>query len=127
MSGSGTLQVKEKNYQKGLKMAKSTSPKDKIGTTAHLIETTGHHLAHTIRHSKQLKKSKTKKQREFNHEHLHTHLKGAAEHVQKLVDHLKDNYPQEAKELQTLEQSVPHSQANVDKIVKAAGKMMRRQ
>ncbi len=88
---------------------KSTSVQDKHNTTAHLIETTGHHLAHSSRHLDQLKKSKSKAQRDFNHEHLDTHLKGGIEHVQKLMNHVKTNYPEVGKELGKLEGTVPRS------------------
>jgi len=36
------------------------------------------------------------KVRGFNGEHARTHLDGALEHVGKLTEHLKDNYPAEA-------------------------------
>lgn len=88
----------------------STSQQDKINTTAHLIETTGHHLAHTKRHSVALRNSTTKAERDFNHDHLDTHLNGAIEHVQKIMDHMKTNYPAIGKELDTLEATIPMSE-----------------
>lgn len=88
-------------------MPKSTSNKDRTATTAHLVETTAHHLSHTMRHAEQLKKSKTKAQRDFNQEHMDTHLKGGIEHVHKLMNHLQTNYPAEGKELQKLQDTVP--------------------
>lgn len=97
---------------------KSTSNKDKIATTAHLIETTGHHLSHTSRHVDQLAKSKTKAQRNFNLEHIKTHLDGGIEHVQKLMKHMQSNYPAEGKELGKLQDTVARS--DIGQKVKAA-------
>lgn len=88
-------------------MAKSTSNKDKVASTAHLVETTAHHLSHTLMHAQQLKKSKTKAQRDFNQEHMDTHLKGGIEHVGKLMNHLQSNYPAESKELTKLQSAIP--------------------
>lgn len=88
-------------------MAKSTSPTDKVNSLAHLVETTGHHLGHTQRHSVQLRNSRTPEERTFNHDHLDTHLNGAIEHVQKIMEHLKDNYPKEASELGKLQAANP--------------------
>jgi hypothetical protein len=87
----------------------STSNQDKVNTTAHLLQTTGNHLSHTHRHAVAEGKSITDEAGKFNHEHMMTHLEGAIEHVQKLTDHLNANYPKEAKELKTLEQTVPRT------------------
>lgn len=90
-------------------MSKSTSDQDKVNTLAHLVNTAGHHISHTIRHLEQLKKSVTPEQRKFNLDHLETHANGAAEHIQKIMNHLKDNYPAEAKELAQLEATIPET------------------
>lgn len=88
---------------------KSTSPQDRVNTTAHLIETTAHHLGHTKRHAEKLHTAKSKPERDFNQAHLDTHLDGGIEHIQKLMDHVKNNYPAEGKELSKLENTVPRS------------------
>jgi len=88
-------------------MSTSASNQDKVNTLAHLVNTAGHHISHTIRHLEQLKHSVTPEQRKFNLDHLETHANGAAEHVQKIINHLKDNYPAEARELAQLEATIP--------------------
>lgn len=88
---------------------KSPGQSQKAATTAHLIETTAHQLAHTKRHFDQLKKDKTNGQKKLDYEHAATHLNGGIEHVQKLLVHLKSNYPKEGKELSMLENTVAQS------------------
>jgi hypothetical protein len=88
-------------------MAISTSNQDKVGTLAHLVNTAGHHISHALRHAEALKRSVTPQQREFNLDHLITHANGAAEHIQKIMNHLNDNYPAEAQELAKLEATIP--------------------
>lgn len=88
-------------------MAVSTSNQDKVATLAHLINTAGHHISHTIRHIEAMKRSVTPEQRKFNLDHLETHANGAAEHIQKVMNHLKDNYPAESAELAKLEATIP--------------------
>lgn len=86
---------------------KSPGPHEKVSTTAHLLNTTGHHLAHVQRHLEALKKSKTPQQKALNQDHAMIHLKGGIEHVQKVMNHLKSNYPAEGKELAKLETTIP--------------------
>ena len=100
-------------------MAKSKAPKTgdkspsrtaKVNTTAHLINTAGHHLAHTQRHLKKLVKGGgTSKEQALDKDHAMTHLNGGLEHVQKLMSHMKSNYPAEGSELQHLEDTIPLS------------------
>lgn len=87
---------------------KSASPQQKASTTAHLVETTAHQLAHTKRHMVAMKTSKGKAQA-LDYDHASTHLDGSIEHVQKLVKHIQSNYPSEGKELGKLQDSVARS------------------
>ncbi len=88
---------------------KSPGQQQKVATTAHLIETTAHQLAHTKVHLDQLKKDKSSKQKKLDYDHAYTHLNGSIEHVQKLLVHLKSNYPKEGKALSQLENTVAQS------------------
>lgn len=97
---------------------KSANPKQKAATTAHLLETTAHQLAHSQRHLESLKTSKGSA-KQLDMEHLDTHLKGGVEHVQKLMSHVKSNYPAEGKELKNLEVSVAHANPVTQKIHEA--------
>ncbi len=76
-------------------------------STAHLLETVSHDLAHAIRHLDHLKESTTAGNIEFNQEHIGNHLTSAAEHAQRLADHLRKHYPVEAGELKKLELAHP--------------------
>jgi hypothetical protein len=86
---------------------KSPGPQHKTSTTAHLLETAGHHLGHADRHFTKLSTDKTAKQKALDYDHGTTHLRGGIEHIQKLIDHVKSNYPSEAKELAKLEENMP--------------------
>lgn len=97
---------------------KSANPKQKASTTAHLLETTAHQLAHTIRHHESEKSSKGSAKL-LDHEHEGTHLYGADEHVQKLLAHIKANYPAESAELKKLETSVAHANPVTQRIHEA--------
>lgn len=88
---------------------KSPGKAEKVNTTAHLLETAGHHISHAHEHLKVLNKPQSPKQRALNHDHAMTHLKGGIEHVQKLVDHIQSNYPAEAKAYNSLKESQPQS------------------
>ncbi len=96
---------------------KSANPQQKAATTAHLIETTAHHAAHSKRHLVALKKAKGKAAL-LDHEHAMTHMNGTIEHVQKLMKHVKSNYPKENKELGNLQDTVARS--DIGQKVKAA-------
>lgn len=92
-------------------MSKSTGNQEKVTTTAHLTQTIAMNLSHVDRHMRALKKSVTPKQKEFNYDHAFKHVQETIEHVQKLADHLRDNYPAEGKELKLVETTVPRSYA----------------
>jgi hypothetical protein len=77
-------------------LAVSVSRDAKTATTAHLVQTTCNHLAHTIRHVTAMGEDPDPDVWGFNAEHARTHLDGALEHVGKLTRHLEDNYPAEA-------------------------------
>lgn len=77
-------------------LAVSVSRDAKTATTAHLVQTTCNHLAHTIRHVTAMGEDRAEAVWDFNAEHARTHLDGALEHVGKLTNHLRDNYPAEA-------------------------------
>ena len=96
---------------------KSANPQQKSATTAHLLETTAHQAAHTQRHLLSLKKSKGKA-KALDQEHAETHMGGTIEHIQKLMTHIKSNYPSEGKELGKLQDTVARS--DVGARVKAA-------
>jgi hypothetical protein len=76
-------------------LAVSVSTDAKTATTAHLVQTTCNHLAHTIRHVQAMAEDPDPDVWEFNWQHGRTHLDGAMEHVAKLGQHLADNYPAE--------------------------------
>ena len=86
---------------------KSPSKAHKAFTTAHLLNTIGTQLGHTKRHHKQLGKDKNAKSKALDYDHAETHLDGGIEHTQKLMDHIKSNYPKEAAELKNLQSDTP--------------------
>ena len=101
---------------------KSASSVQKAATTAHLLETTSHQAAHTQRHLASLRKSKGKA-KALDLDHADTHMAGTIEHVQKLMAHVKSNYPTEGKELTKLQDSVARS--DVGQRVKDAHKAVK--
>lgn len=89
-------------------LAKAVSDDAKAATTAHLLETTLHELAHARRHAQAMKQDTPDEEWQFNREHAAKHLAGAAEHAGKLAAHFTDNYPGVAKWLNGLgEVTVP--------------------
>lgn len=78
-------------------LAKSLNHATKIATFAHLTETTLHELTHAKRHADPMLKPEPKAVWEFNADHARKHLKGAQEHIDKLSEHVLDNYPGEAR------------------------------
>lgn len=88
-------------------LAKAVSEDAKAATTAHLLETTLHELAHARRHAQAMKQDTPDAEWEFNREHAAKHLAGAAEHAGKLRQHMADNYPDEAKWLNGLGEVTP--------------------
>jgi len=86
---------------------KSPTKAHKAFTTAHLINTISTQLGHTKRHYKQLGKDKNAKAKALDYNHTGSHLDGGVEHAQKLIDHIKTNYPAEAKEFAKLQEDTP--------------------
>jgi HK97 family phage portal protein len=87
--------------------AAAVSPAHKAATFAHLLQTSLHHEAHAMRHAQLLPgEAGDGPLWNFDAEHCARHVSGALEHVQKLAQHVRDNYPQEGlylNELNTLE------------------------
>jgi hypothetical protein len=82
---------------KTMGLAKSVSTDAKVATFAHLLQTLLYHLAHAKRHAELMLDPDPDAVWRFNYDHAHTHLKGAVEHVYKLVLHVEDNYPEETR------------------------------
>jgi hypothetical protein len=80
-----------------LGLATSLSPALKAATTAHLLETVLNECTHSIRHGDLLSRTDPPNEWEFNADHCQKHLGSALEHAVKLSDHIRDNYPAEAK------------------------------
>jgi phage portal protein BeeE len=85
-------------------------------STAHLLETVSHDLAHARRHLGHLRDSNTPDNIEFNQDHLGNHLESAADHAQRLANHLRKHYPAEGEELVKLEAAHP-ADTNSDPVV----------
>lgn len=75
-------------------------------TTAHLASTISYNLAHAIRHTDMALDSKSPKDKQFNLEHVQHHLGEVREHTEKLLQHFRDHYPAEAKELDSLDDAI---------------------
>jgi hypothetical protein len=88
-------------------LAKAVSGDAKAATTAHLLETTLHELAHARRHSQAMNEDTPDEEWQFNADHAAKHLGGAVEHAGKLAQHFKDNYPDVAKWLNGLGEVTP--------------------
>jgi hypothetical protein len=86
-------------------LAKAVSDDARAATTAHLLETTLHELAHADRHARQMLEDTPDDEWDFNGEHCAKHLTGAIEHAGKLAAHFRDNYPAEGRWLARLEQT----------------------
>jgi hypothetical protein len=85
-------------------LTRSLNKETRAATTAHLTETVLHELTHAKRHADQMLKPDPKLVWEFNADHVHSHLKGAQEHIDKLSEHVTDNYPGEGRWLRLLKQ-----------------------
>jgi hypothetical protein len=85
-------------------LARSLNKSLRIATTAHLTETVLHELAHAKRHADEMLKPDPKVVWEFNADHARKHLKGAQEHIDKLSEHVVDNYPGEGRWVRLLKQ-----------------------
>ncbi len=81
-----------------ISLAKALSEDAKAATTAHLLQTILYDCGHASRHAQaMLDEPSPDDLWSFNADHAEKHLGGAVEHVAKLNEHLKDNYPEEAK------------------------------
>ncbi len=78
-------------------LARSLNKSLRIATTAHLTETVLHELTHAKRHADEMLKPDPKVVWDFNADHTRKHLKGAQEHIDKLSEHMTDNYPGEGR------------------------------
>jgi hypothetical protein len=87
-------------------LAQSLTPEIKSATAAHLLETTLHEMTHGVRHAQQMEQPEPADVWEFNADHAEKHLTGAREHAGKLTAHFRDNYPDVAELLTTLDQLV---------------------
>ena len=85
-------------------LAKAVSEAAKVATTAHLTETVLHELTHAFRHAQAMLEPGSDQEWSFNSDHAEKHLAGALEHVGKLTDHFRDNYPSEGRWLTGLQQ-----------------------
>lgn len=74
-------------------LAKALDKKTRVATSAHLTETVLHELTHAKRHADLMLKPDPKNVWDFNADHARKHLKGAQEHIDKLSEHMVDNYP----------------------------------
>jgi hypothetical protein len=83
-------------------LARSLTQGTKVATFSHLVETVLHELTHAKRHADLMVKPEPKLVWEFNADHVRKHLMGAHEHVDKLSEHVFDNYPGEARWLRLL-------------------------
>lgn len=86
-------------------LTKSLNKRLRIATTAHLTETVLHELTHAKRHADEMfRQVDPKAVWSFNADHVRKHLKGAQEHIDKLSEHVVDNYPPEGRWLKILKQ-----------------------
>jgi hypothetical protein len=86
-----------------LGLAKAVGAPEKAATTAHLTETTANHLTHAKRHSILLLNPVSPEAWDFSFGHVENHVKAARAHAVKLAEHLRDNYPAEARWLKGLD------------------------
>jgi hypothetical protein len=83
-------------------LARPLSKALRAATAAHLIETVLHQLTHAKRHADQMLKPDPMLVWKFNADHAQNHLKGAQEHIDKLSEHVVENYPGEGRWLRLL-------------------------
>lgn len=83
-------------------LSRALNHKTRIATFAHLTETVLHELTHAKRHADEMLKPDPKVVWDFNADHARKHLKGAQEHIDKLSEHVVDNYPGEGRWLRLL-------------------------
>lgn len=85
-------------------LTRALNRKTRVATFAHLTETVLHELTHAKRHADEMLKPDPKVVWDFNADHARKHLKGAQEHIDKLSEHVVDNYPGEGRWLRLLKQ-----------------------
>lgn len=83
----------------------SVSPKAKVASFAHLVQTILYNLGHAKRHADALLDDNPGDEKvwQFNLDHASRHINGTLEHALKFAEHLRDNYPAEAHWLKVLE------------------------
>jgi hypothetical protein len=86
-------------------MATAVYPAAGKATFAHLLQTVLYQLGHTYAHAQSLLEDHGDDGWDFDADHAENHLKGAKEHVDKLAEHIRDNYPREAALLKRLTQN----------------------
>lgn len=86
-------------------LAKSVSPACKQATFAHLLQTMLYHESHAKRHALQMLKTDPEDEWGFNYDHAAKHTKEGLEHAFKLADHIRDNYPTEARYFKELDRA----------------------
>jgi hypothetical protein len=79
------------------------SPAHKVATFSHLLQTVLYHQGHAMRHAQVMQRDDPGDSMwDFDAEHVARHTAGALEHVNKLAQHVDDNYPDEARWLAEL-------------------------
>ena len=86
-------------------LAKAVSASCKQATFAHLLQTLLYHESHAKRHALQMLQTEPEDEWLFNYDHAAKHSKEAMEHCFKLVDHIRDNYPAEARYFNELDRA----------------------
>jgi hypothetical protein len=86
-----------------LGLAKAVGTREKAVTTAHLTETVTNELVHAKRHSILMLNPDPPDVWEFGFDHVMTHVESARKHADKLAEHIRDNYPAEARWLKGLD------------------------
>lgn len=71
-------------------------------TTAHLAQSVGFHLGHLAAHLMAALHPKSPDDRQFNLEHALVHQGEAQDHLERLMEHLRQHYPGVAAELDRL-------------------------
>jgi len=90
--------------------AEPRDPNRKAMTMAHLLQTAGYNMGHAITHTDAAKKlagadGGEETDLQFNLDHASHHLAETQDHLKRLMDHIKEHYPQEAAELKKLEKT----------------------
>ena len=88
-------------------------------TTAHLAHTSAYNLAHVITHLDAAMHPKGPKDQQFNLEHVDHHVEQVRDHLERLIQHLRDNYPEEGKALDELDDSIADAKCESDNVGKS--------